>query len=293
MAGSVGEKIGEGVSADIHAWAPGQVVKLFKPGVSDRLARYEGRMTRAIFAVGGPAPQVLGEVTLDGRFGIVLPRLDGPTLLHLWQAGAVTSEEAGEILATLLMSVHRTTAPPDVVPMGQWMDIALRRAGEALPASVAAGLRPLLDRLPPGEGLCHCDLHPDNVIMTAQGPRIIDWTVAKRGPGALDLGCSHVLLCELVPQSFGDAQRQRALDAAMRSHYARLAGTSPAALTTAMAPFLPVIRAFVLIFSAALRPATRVRLLARLERDLRVQAGSVSIPASTASLKPPRLCTRL
>ena len=32
MRGSLGEKIGEGVFADVHAWAPGQVVKLFKSG---------------------------------------------------------------------------------------------------------------------------------------------------------------------------------------------------------------------------------------------------------------------
>ena len=30
MRGSLGEKIGEGASAEVHAWAPGQVVKLFK-----------------------------------------------------------------------------------------------------------------------------------------------------------------------------------------------------------------------------------------------------------------------
>ncbi|WP_194459895.1 hypothetical protein [Bradyrhizobium sp. CCBAU 53421] len=36
-------------------------------------------MTRAVFAAGGPAPEVLGEVTLDGRYGILLPRFDGPT----------------------------------------------------------------------------------------------------------------------------------------------------------------------------------------------------------------------
>jgi hypothetical protein len=39
MRGSLGEKIGEGCSADIHAWAPGQVVKLFKPGGERRLCR--------------------------------------------------------------------------------------------------------------------------------------------------------------------------------------------------------------------------------------------------------------
>jgi hypothetical protein len=32
MPGSVGEKINQGGTADIHAWAPGQVVKLFKQG---------------------------------------------------------------------------------------------------------------------------------------------------------------------------------------------------------------------------------------------------------------------
>jgi hypothetical protein len=34
MQGFLAEKIGEGLSADIHVWAPGQVVKLFKAGVS-------------------------------------------------------------------------------------------------------------------------------------------------------------------------------------------------------------------------------------------------------------------
>jgi hypothetical protein len=34
MPASLGEKIGEGAFADVHAWAPGQVVKLFKAGRS-------------------------------------------------------------------------------------------------------------------------------------------------------------------------------------------------------------------------------------------------------------------
>src|SRR6185312_5497343 len=61
MRGSLGEKIGQGESADIHAWAPGQVVKLFKTGVEQRLSRHEARMTRAAFAAGLPAPEVFDE----------------------------------------------------------------------------------------------------------------------------------------------------------------------------------------------------------------------------------------
>jgi hypothetical protein len=41
MRGSLGEKVGEGAFADVHAWAPGQVVKLFKAGVPQRVSWWE------------------------------------------------------------------------------------------------------------------------------------------------------------------------------------------------------------------------------------------------------------
>ena len=44
MQGSLGEKIGEGAFADVHAWAPGQVVKLFKASVRQRTRSHEARM---------------------------------------------------------------------------------------------------------------------------------------------------------------------------------------------------------------------------------------------------------
>ena len=52
MQGSLGEKIGEGAYCEVHAWAPGQVVKLFKAGVPRRFGRFEARMIRAVFAAG-------------------------------------------------------------------------------------------------------------------------------------------------------------------------------------------------------------------------------------------------
>ena len=212
MRGSLGEKIGEGAFADIHAWAPGQVVKLFKAGVPQRVSRWEARMTRAVFAAGGPAPEVLGEVTLEGRFGIVLPRLDGPTLLQLSRSGAITYAQAGAIIASLCLSVHNTPAPSDVLLLRDVMDGSLRRSGGAVPEHIATGILALIERLRPGDGLCHTDLHPGNVIMTADGPRLIDWGGAVRAPAALDLAFCHVILSENAPevrrQSAAAARRQ-------------------------------------------------------------------------------------
>jgi Phosphotransferase enzyme family len=192
MRGSLGEKINQGGTADIHAWAPGQVVKLFKEGFPPRLGQQEARMTQAVFAAGVPAPEVFGEVTLDGPFGIVLGRLDGPTLLQVTRSGAVTFAQAGAILASLGLSVHRMSPPPEAFHLRGWMDTAFRLSGDIVPKHIASGILALIDRLQqPGDGLCHGDIHPENVIMTADGPRLIDWTFSIRAPAALEWVHSH------------------------------------------------------------------------------------------------------
>src|SRR5690349_8969367 len=173
MEGSLGEKIGEGVFADVHAWGAGQVVKLSKAGLPPWVLQHEAQMTRAVFAAGGPAPEVLGEVTLDGRFGIVLPRFDGPTLRQAVRTGAIRPEQAGAILATLCLAAHKTPPPPGALSLRQAMDVRLRFAGNVLPERIVTGVFARIEHVRADDVLCHSDLHPGNVIMTTQGPRLI------------------------------------------------------------------------------------------------------------------------
>src|SRR5262245_38725228 len=139
MQGSLGEKIGEGAFSDVHAWAPGQVVKLFTADVPRRLSWWEARMTRAVFAAGGPALEVLDEVTVEGRFGMVLSRLDGPTLLQLTRSGAMTFGQAGAILGSVCLSVHKTPPPPDVLYLRDSMDGWLLLSG-GIPKHLTMGI---------------------------------------------------------------------------------------------------------------------------------------------------------
>src|SRR5262249_57658366 len=127
-------------------------------------------MPRAVFAGGPPAPEVLDEVPLEGRFGVVLSRL----LLQLPRTGAVTFGQTGVILATLALSVHKTPPPRDVLSLRDVMDGSLRLSDGVVPEHIATGILALIERLRPGDGLCHGDLHPANVIMTAAGPPLID-----------------------------------------------------------------------------------------------------------------------
>ena len=267
MQGSLGEKIGEGAFSEVYAWAPGQVIKLFKPGVSRWMPRHEVRMIRAVRAAAVPVPEVFGEVTLDGRFGVVMQRLDGPTLWQLSRTGAVTFEQAGAIVAALATSLHKTPPPPEVLSMREHMERELRHDGGKVPKHIATDILALIDRLPPGDGLCHCDLSPGNVIMTAEGAKLVDWTFAMRAPAPLDLGFLHVILSELAPEIADNPERPRATNAAAQSEYARLAGMSLAELTAAVKPYLPIVRAFVVLGDVA--PSLRERLIQRIEAGLR------------------------
>ena len=269
MQGSLGEKIGEGAHSEAYAWAPGQVVKLFKPGVSRWMPWFEVRMLRAVLAAGVPVPEVFGKVTLDGRFGIVLQRLDGPTLLQLSRTGAVTFEQAGAIIAALAISIHKTPPPPEVISIRDYMENELEGDDGKIPKRTATDILALIDRLPPGDGLCHCDLSPGNVIMTAEGPKLVDWSGARRGPAALELAFLHVILSELGPEMADNPERPRATNAAAQTEYARLAGMSPAELTSAMEPYLPIVRTFVVLGNVL--PSLRERLIQRIEAGLRAQ----------------------
>jgi len=263
MHGSLGAKIGEGATADVHEWAPGRVVKLLKAGLPQRVILHEARMTRAVFSGGGPAPEVFDVVTVEGRTGLVMARLDGPTLMQLTKSGGMPYAEAGAVLADALHAVHRTPPPPDVPILHDYMAASVRHAGGDLPKHLVCGVLAALDHLSPGDGLCHGDPNTGNVIMTADGPRLIDWIAAMRAPAALDLASAHVLLTEIAPEVADDPERPRAINAALQAAYARLAGVSAAALSAAAAPYLPIVRMLVLLGGAV--PSQRARLMQSLD----------------------------
>ncbi|GIG66170.1 hypothetical protein Pen01_24650 [Phytomonospora endophytica] len=60
----------------------------------------------------------------------------------------------------------------------------------------------------------HLDLHPDNVIMTGDGPVVIDWCTARAGEPGLDVASVMVLLSAMRPPV---PWWTRALIAAMRT----------------------------------------------------------------------------
>src|SRR5260370_39192573 len=103
---------------------------------------------------------------------------------------AMTLGQAGAILASLYLSVHKTPPPPDVPFLRDWIDGASPVTG-GMPRHIGTGILTLIQRLPPGDGLRHPELHPGNAIMTAEGPRITTCACARRASAPIVLRRCH------------------------------------------------------------------------------------------------------
>ncbi|GCB49845.1 phosphotransferase [Streptomyces sp. NL15-2K] len=167
-----GRLLGSGRAADVYEIDEAWVLRRNREGWGDALA--EGAVMEHVRRHGYAAPRV--RLSASTRTELVLERLSGPTMLEALGAGRIDAREAGHVLAGLLRRLH------------------------ALPARRSATGRVL-----------HLDLHPDNVILTPDGPYVIDWTNAEEGDPGLDWGMSAVILAQVAVSAEALAGPARAL----------------------------------------------------------------------------------
>lgn len=152
--------LASGRAADVHDQGDGTVLRRYKHDhdVTDEVA-----VMRWMAAEGFPVPDVVA----GGGRDIVMRRIDGPTMLEDLERRRWMLVPHARTLARLHRRLHRLTAP-------DWFP---RRRG------VPAGPTPL-----------HLDLHPMNVLMSADGPVVIDWTNAGRGAAGFDAAMTVALV---------------------------------------------------------------------------------------------------
>ena len=103
--------------------------------------------------------------------------------------------------------VHRAEGADlvlDLVPGPTMLDDLVADLTPTKGADVGATLGALHDQLHaiPGlerDSLLHLDLHPANVIVSPDGPVVIDWTNARDGAPGFDVAMTWVILVPFVP----------------------------------------------------------------------------------------------
>jgi Ser/Thr protein kinase RdoA (MazF antagonist) len=190
-----GEMPARGRTAEVFAWKGDTVLKLFLEGRPVGAVEHEARVTGAVHKAGLPAPAVEGIVEVEGRFGIVFERVDGPSMLQVmrsrpWRIGALARK-----LAELQASIHSHEIP-ELPSLREHLKGVIR--SRELPDETKEAVLKHLEKLPDGNAVCHLDFHPDNILMSSHGPVVIDWPDVRRGDPLADVAAS-TLLFRLAP----------------------------------------------------------------------------------------------
>jgi aminoglycoside phosphotransferase (APT) family kinase protein len=185
-------KVAEGREAEIFAWQDGAVLRLLRNPNAGRQAEWEAVAMRAA-ATACSVPAVRELITVDGRPGIVMDRVDGEDLMTTLAKQPWKVWTAGRIGGQLHAQLHQAVAP-DTLPS---LKDGLRGNIETSPLVPDELRGPAVDALaalPDGDRICHGDFHPGNVIMNGDRPVVIDWTNVRRGDPAADVQRSLLML---------------------------------------------------------------------------------------------------
>jgi aminoglycoside phosphotransferase (APT) family kinase protein len=185
------ELLAEGRTAEVFAYGEGRVLKLDRPDWNG-LSEYEGTVLADLADAGLPVARPHGTVTVEGRSGLILDRVVGPSLLEaLLASGPEQAEQLAERFAALQLQINAMAIAglPDLVPR-------LRREVEdSVPdPALCSELLGMLAELDDGaRGVCHFDFHPMNVLTGPDGWVVIDWLTVAAGPPVADLARTLVL----------------------------------------------------------------------------------------------------
>ena len=187
----LGTPIALGRTAEIYAWKDGYIIKLFRDWMTAASVEYEARVARAVHTAGLPVPAVGKVIEVNGCLGLVYERVEGMSMLETFRTKPWTLFRFAHLLAELHADMHACTVP-GLPSQRQRLENRIRGT-EALSANMKRAVLTVLDEMSDGERLCHGDFHPGNILMTAQGPVIIDWLDATRGNPLSDVARTSLL----------------------------------------------------------------------------------------------------
>lgn len=206
----IGQKIGDGATAEIFAYGEKQVLKLLKAHASRGIITQEAYYSKIAYNHGLPVPKVWDHLELDGRYGVIFDRIDGPTYLENVLGIMLRPSKYAKMQAELLASLHSIDLsegeihlPDSTTQKGRIKEqIELMGIWEGKKKTEVIET---MNRLPDGNSLCHGDFHPGNIIRSGDGPVIIDWDTGSIGNPWGDVAASSAcLLADPHPEKAPD-----------------------------------------------------------------------------------------
>jgi aminoglycoside phosphotransferase (APT) family kinase protein len=189
----LGDVVARGSRSLVHAYGRGVVVKVPKPTTPASWILAEAEYVEAVRAVGAPAPALLGVEQIFGRPASVWERVEGPSLWQEVVDRPHRSADVGGRLAEIQLALFELVPPVTLPDQRDRLISKIRWSAANVDASLAGALDVMPARTATPR-LCHGDLHPSNVIVSREGPVLVDWFDASRGDRVADVARSSLTM---------------------------------------------------------------------------------------------------
>ena len=191
MTDEPGPLIASGRAADVYDLGDGTVLRRYRTVHPD--LELEALIMRYVAERGYPVPMVH---SVDGT-DLIMDRIKGETMLERLSAAPWKVIWYARVLARLQRRLARIEAPA-------WMLADTADSSRA-------------------QSVLHLDMHPMNVIMSPDGPIVIDWTNAAGGPAGFDGAITYVEVATYATESTVERIGQRVFADAFRHFRGRAA----------------------------------------------------------------------
>ena len=167
-----------------------KAIKVFDANFSKSDILNEALNQARVEEAGIRVPKVLEVSVIDGKWAIVSEYIPGKTLAQLMEENPQDKDAYLEQFVDLQMEVHTHRAPL----LNKLYDKMKRKIDETgLDATTRYELHTRLDSTPHHNKVCHGDFNPSNIIMSENGPYILDWSHATQGNASADVARTYLL----------------------------------------------------------------------------------------------------
>lgn len=167
-----------------------KAIKVFDANFSKSDILNEALNQARVEEAGVRVPKVLEVSVIDGKWAIVSEYIPGKTLAQLMEENPQNKDAYLEQFVDLQMEVHTHRAPL----LNKLHDKMKRKIDETgLDATTRYELHTRLDSTPHHNKVCHGDFNPSNIIMSENGPYILDWSHATQGNASADVARTYLL----------------------------------------------------------------------------------------------------
>lgn len=207
------KKMNEGYCAELFENDGGKLLKLYKYGWSETQVRQEYESTKAMGALGVPSPHVYDFIEQEGRYGFVMEKLSGETMLQIIQKEPFQAIALAKQMAKLHFDIHCLLPVRSQIPPQKVIYTKAIEGCTGLTEREKDRLIRLLDVLTAGEEqrVCHGDFHAMNIIFSESSVGVIDWAFTTLGDPCADVAGTYMITKLLAAVSGGHNAFERFL----------------------------------------------------------------------------------